>query len=130
MHLSSFIVYVWLMFDRIIVLFLVISSACILFLTYHLFCLTDECLSEEEWKSHKKKVYKDAIIAVVFFLFALFTPTSQEIALIYLLPKVVNSETTRLVCDKGKKDMILFLEYAKKELERRIDELEKRNNIH
>ena len=125
MHVTSLTVYLWLMFDRIIVLFLVISSACILFLTYHLFCLTDECLSEEEWKIHKKKVYKSAVAAIAFFLFALFTPTSQEIALIYLLPKVVNSKTTRLVCDKGKKDMILFLEYAKKELERRINELEK-----
>ena len=55
---------------------------------------------------------------------SIVTPSTKQFALIYILPKLSNSEYTKQISVLGKKNLKLLLELAGKELRQKIKELD------
>ena len=113
-------VYLWLMLDNLIALFVVIA---IFSLAVSMFLAVVVYIEEEH--RFKPALKKSFIIGCIFTMLFVFTPSSKQFALIYVLPKLSKSEYVKQISSLGKKDLKLLLELADKELQRRIEQLDK-----
>lgn len=92
--MNSLLIYLWLKLDAVIILLVVISGTLLLFYPLLTFLISLEVYDEKEFykKWFKKKVI---IIGIISLLFAVFLPSSKQVAIIYVAPKVVNSKVVK-----------------------------------
>ena len=124
MHLTWWQVYLWLKLDDLPFVFGVFYLLlCIYIAVYFLKAVLKEDLGVfiEGLKSFTFKIL--FTLAIVFMIASFLLPTSKQFALIYILPKIVNSKTVHEIFSKTGKDIGLLLEYAGKELEHKLKEI-------
>ena len=124
MNVSPWLIYFWTVLDYIkstfLVLFVVSFTILLVTLIWLVVCHLEDFKDSIQ---KTKKILKHSFIGtvVVWFLFV-FTPSSKDFALIYLIPKVANSQFVNQVSKKSAKNLILMLEVAEKELQKRLKE--------
>ncbi len=124
MYLNWWQIYLWLKLDTMqdfcfcFPVFVVVFICIYVFIFGNLLEDTNRVL-----KFFKSKLLKILIfLSIIFLILGGFLPSSKQFALIYVLPKIVNSKTVQEIFNDTDETMTLLLKYAKEELRDKLKE--------